>query len=271
MQFLHKCNFCTFPKQEGAGAMSIKVMSLVWEHSQHKGGDLLALLAIADFADGNGTAYPSIKQIAAMARTTRRHLIRVLDNLKYSDELSIRQNSGPKGRHIYQINMELLGGGDKMTPLWGGDKMSRVEMSPLPAIKDKKESGSLAKGKDPDPSPPLVLVPEAYTNTSPLPKSTPYGKKFLAFWTIYPRKVGKGAAWNSWKRQNLNAMADTVIDSVQNHLDNDPAWQNGYIKHPATYLNQQCWSDEFSAADKVDAEEELRNSIQQFYDERGLE
>jgi hypothetical protein len=49
------------------GYMSIKVMSLVWEKSQAKGKELLLMLAIADFADDWGEAFPGIKS-AGLAR-----------------------------------------------------------------------------------------------------------------------------------------------------------------------------------------------------------
>ena len=45
--------------------MSIKVQSHVWEHSPAKGGELLILLAIADFADDNGEGRRRVRQYGA--------------------------------------------------------------------------------------------------------------------------------------------------------------------------------------------------------------
>jgi len=39
-------------------------MTYVWEHSSQKGTLLLLLLAVADFADKDGKAYPSIRTLA---------------------------------------------------------------------------------------------------------------------------------------------------------------------------------------------------------------
>ena len=67
--------------------MSIRVMSHVWEHSQHKGGDLLLLLAIADHADDHGQAFPSIKLLAQKTRMTERNVQLVIKRLTHSIEL----------------------------------------------------------------------------------------------------------------------------------------------------------------------------------------
>ena len=39
--------------------MSVRVSSRVWESSAQSGGGLLMLLAIADFADDDGVAFPA--------------------------------------------------------------------------------------------------------------------------------------------------------------------------------------------------------------------
>ena len=71
---------------------------------------------------------------------------------------------------------------------------------------------------------------------------------FVSFWTAYPRKVGKLAAWKSWKRQRLDSHVSTICDSVADHLDNDEQWKRGYVPHPTTYLNQGRWMDDCAAA-----------------------
>jgi hypothetical protein len=48
--------------------MSVRTLNRVWEASRQTGGALLVLLAIADFADDDGLAYPSISTLARKAR-----------------------------------------------------------------------------------------------------------------------------------------------------------------------------------------------------------
>jgi hypothetical protein len=78
-------------------------MSRVWEKSEHVGSNLLMLLAIADFADDDGNAYPAVATLARKCRTSQRNANLILARLKSSGELAIRLNEGPKGVNRYQI------------------------------------------------------------------------------------------------------------------------------------------------------------------------
>lgn len=65
--------------------MSISIMTRVWAESQHKGSELLLLLAIADNANNQGVAYPSRRTLAKKTRMSDRHvkrLVQVLIELK---------------------------------------------------------------------------------------------------------------------------------------------------------------------------------------------
>lgn len=72
-------------------------------------------------------------------------------------------------------------------------------------------------------------------------------KRFERFWSVYPKKVGKGDARKSFLKINpsealLGKMVTAVIaasSSFQWKKDNGQ-----YIPNPATWLNQQRWEDE---------------------------
>lgn len=83
--------------------MSVRMMSKVWESSKHGGTELLMLLAISDFADDAGRAYPSVPTLAAKCRVLPRQAIRVISALRKSGELSVKFNEGPRGTNLYQI------------------------------------------------------------------------------------------------------------------------------------------------------------------------
>lgn len=85
--------------------MSVRTMARVWERSEHRGSELLMLLAIADFADDGGRAYPAVPTLATKCRTTPRHANRILANLRDSGELQIRLNEGPRGTNLYLITL----------------------------------------------------------------------------------------------------------------------------------------------------------------------
>lgn len=110
--------------------MSVHVSAYVWEHSTHKGTELLLMLAIADIAHKNGIAFPSVSTLARFIRMSDRNTQRVLSKLERSGELKIKRNGGPKGTHLFQVVINTTlplfsDGGDKLTP----DKMSPVKLS----------------------------------------------------------------------------------------------------------------------------------------------
>lgn len=105
-------------------------------------------------------------------------------------------------------------------------------------------SGSLPEsGSDPDPIRSSKQIRSGKVNIM--------GADFLAFWALYPRKVGKGAAAKAWtsQRPDLDAVKVTLSWQVVS-----PDWTKdggAFIPHPATYLNQRRWEDEKRAPVKV--------------------
>lgn len=78
-------------------------MARVWEESSHSGSDLLMLLAIADFADDDGNAYPAVSTLARKCRMQPRNARYILQVLQTSGELKIVTNAGPKGANRYRV------------------------------------------------------------------------------------------------------------------------------------------------------------------------
>lgn len=87
--------------------MSVKVSSQVWEHSRHSGGDLLVMLALAEYANDYGECWPSTSAVAERCRLTPRHVKRVIDRLCDSGELRLihRGGKGPKDTTRYRIEI----------------------------------------------------------------------------------------------------------------------------------------------------------------------
>lgn len=83
------------------------MLSRVWEHSRHGGTELLMLLAIADFADDEGRAYPGVATLAAKCRLQQRRANYILSALKASGELEVSSNTGPRGTNRYRITLPL--------------------------------------------------------------------------------------------------------------------------------------------------------------------
>ncbi len=99
--------------------MSIRVMDRVWEHSQQSSGALLVLLAIADFADDEGVAFPSIGTLARKARLSERQVQRVIAELVAAQELEVTPGKGRAGSHLYRVTAgtpRQYGTGDILSP-----------------------------------------------------------------------------------------------------------------------------------------------------------
>jgi hypothetical protein len=85
-------------------------MARVWAASRHSGTELLMLLAIADFADDDGNAYPSVSRLALKCRMKPRNANYVLAALRNSGELQVVRNAGPGGANRYRIVFSAMEG-----------------------------------------------------------------------------------------------------------------------------------------------------------------
>jgi hypothetical protein len=90
--------------------MSVRTLAAVWQGSQHGGSALLMMLAIADFADDKGQAYPSVSTLAEKTRMKSRNANYLLRELQGSGELVIKIGAGPRGTNLYRIALDRLTG-----------------------------------------------------------------------------------------------------------------------------------------------------------------
>jgi hypothetical protein len=85
-------------------------MTLVWDCSRAQStGDLLLLLAIADFAHDDGTkAFPSVGTLANKARMDRRSVQRSVARLVEIDELAVKRGHGRNNTNAYTVLVDNL-------------------------------------------------------------------------------------------------------------------------------------------------------------------
>jgi hypothetical protein len=93
--------------------MSIKVMNLVWENGPEERNQFMVLLALADWADDNGRAYPGIEALSRKARCSVRTVQETVKKMRHfgtggTAMLRVEPNAGPSGTNRYTINLAML-------------------------------------------------------------------------------------------------------------------------------------------------------------------
>jgi len=67
---------------------------------------------------------------------------------------------------------------------------------------------------------------------------------FEAFWSAYPRKVGKGKAREAYAKALALSDALSLIEQAQRYASACQGKDEQFIPHPSTWLNQERWADE---------------------------
>lgn len=138
--------------------MSWQATSWVIEHSEHKGSALLTLLCIANCANSDGShARPGMTRLAKDTRMSRRQVVRIIEKLEASGELTIKRRDGVENSYSM--------------PLVTSDKMSRVKK---PTTRDTIMSPTRDIAMAPDPKDSKILnTPSLSPSRSYRPKTKP--------------------------------------------------------------------------------------------------
>lgn len=247
--------------------MSIRVMSLVWEHSEQKEGALLVLLALADFAHDDGTmAFPSIKTLAKKARLSDRSVQYALRKLEEDGEIE-RTGTHQSGVAIYRVilGVQNLHGGAKSAP--GAKSAQGCNLEQRGGAKSAPKS---LRTREPLDIPPLSPTGEEDEVTPPgtgvLPpaakprkprqakreKDDPYWSQgehltqFNAWYAQYPRKVDPQGAMKAWRVTLANDDTDERTMRALWGLSRQrwKEWSGRepeHVPHPATWLRTREW------------------------------
>lgn len=93
-------------------------------------------------------------------------------------------------------------------------------------------------------------------------------EKFNQFWYEYPKKKAKLAAMKAWSRLKPD---DTLFDDIMMGLRRARAsveWKREggrFIPHPATFLNQGRWEDEYLPSEQKPTKRDLQNmSVEEY-------
>lgn len=196
--------------------MSIKVQSHVWEHSPAKGGELLILLAIADFADDTGIAWPSIDTLAQKARLSTRQTQYNVRALIAGGQIAVEENAGPHGTHRYRV----LG-----VQSLQGAKTARVQSA------TQRGAISDTGGVQPIAPEPSVEPSKNRHSSSPVsPKPKPARK------TTIPDDYGISDRMLSWAAEK-GMTRDNLEDQIERFVNNAAMKQLSYADWDRAFQN----------------------------------
>ncbi len=68
---------------------------------------------------------------------------------------------------------------------------------------------------------------------------------FDTFWQAYPRRVAKGHARTAFDRAIRKTTLETMLAAIADYIRFKP--ERIDFKHPATWLNGECWDDEWAS------------------------
>lgn len=110
---------------------------------------------------------------------------------------------------------------------------------PITPIPPQGADGDLPKPDDVEQKPKEPEPPK------PEKKTSGYSEKFEQWWSLYPKKVGKGAAWKKWKSEKLEKRFDELIEKLKQQNAMEHAFMNPqYIVGASRYLNEARYDDE---------------------------
>jgi len=73
---------------------------------------------------------------------------------------------------------------------------------------------------------------------------------FIQFWEIYPRRVCKKTAQKAWDKLDPDQKR-SALTAIPSHVRQwkSKRTETQFIPHPATWINQERWDDEFEVPD----------------------
>lgn len=110
-------------------------MTKVWESAPYSEGTLLALLALADWADDDGICWPKLDQLAEKARLTRSGARYCIKKLMDDGAIRLVKESAGSGKpRVYQLGVQYLAPKN----LHGGSPLQKGGQPTVPAIRKEE-------------------------------------------------------------------------------------------------------------------------------------
>jgi len=163
----------------------------------------LVLFILSNYADENGSSYPSEKKLAEIVGVSDRQIRRCLKNLVDNNLITYEQRKGTSNRYFLSMDTGVLSMDTEVHPV-------RKSVS---------------------------------TNTKEDTKANTYSDNFEMFWKLYPRKVGKFNAAKAFTKATSISFFDDIMKALLIFMKENERTEPQFIPHAATWLNQKRFLD----------------------------
>ena len=226
--------------------MSLKASAWAWDQAI-PGTQKLVLLALADYAGrDNASAWPSVTTLAERCSIAERTVGRALMSLQESGLIEIEAR--PNKTNVYKLP-HLGCQSDGTIPSESRYRTDNV--TPRQNDTPRQSDGTVPSES---PAGTVTVTPEPVLNRKE-PVINICDEQAEALYEVYPRKVGRPNALKAIKSalkreavkkehgMSLNALVEKTklwASACDQKIAADPDAAK-YIKHPATWFNQQCY------------------------------
>lgn len=169
----------------------------------------LVLFILSNYADENGSCYPSEKKLSSLVGVSDRQIRRCLTYLSKNNLITIQARIGTSNRYYLTMDADVQ-------PTSEAD-VQRVRTPTSPNTKE---------------------------NTKDNTKEGFYSKNFEMFWNMYPRKIGKFTAAKSLVKAEQLSTFDEIMRGLKIFLELNHTTETRFIPHATTWLNGKRWLDE---------------------------
>lgn len=241
--------------------MSAEAVGWVFSDSPYDGTMFALHLALADIVNdtyGN-EVWASTTTLATKARVSTRSVRRGLQQMVKDGTLVLVAAEEGKPRR-YRFVMAVQEALDLPDP---GHSVTPDTTSPLTLVHPTPAKVS-PPPRTPRPRTPDTVSPKHNQLNTELKEPN----SFAHFWSVYPRRVGKGAAVKAWDKAVKKTDPATIIAGATAYRD-DPTRDPRYTAHPTTWLNAERWDDDH-AVTAAPVEPKGMTGLRQAAQRRGL-
>ena len=220
--------------------MSISALNNAFKADIKKSSLKFILVAMADYANEEGEAYPSIQTLNNKTSLNRKTIIAGLMQL---ETLGYLKNTGKKVGRTNSISVWQI-----TSLVQQSQKGDSLVSSPKNGTSSSPKSGIAKQSQKRDIEPSSLLTTIVTTRPT---------VSFDDFYKIYPKKIKKKDSQTIWKKLTAE-QRQAAKDGVQSFIANKDL---KYIPAPDVYLRGERWNDEEAEVDHARGSKSTFNKL----------